>query len=105
MGRGAVSITRRIMKKRGEDPGNAELVTTFGLGNADAEGRVTRRLAGLFAVSVEPGRKGEIRVSVSHRVEELGHVVELVRRAEPWAVVRSCTSARRSHQSGGWPFH
>lgn len=83
----------------------AELVTTFGLRDSDAERRVTRRLSGLFEVSAEAGRMGEIRFLVSHRVEELGHVVELVRRIEPSAVVRSCTAAARSRGPRGLLSH
>lgn len=95
-GRGAVSMTSETNEIQ-EGLSSAELVTTFGLRDTDAERRVTRRLTGLFETSAEAGRKGEIRVSVSHRVEELGNVVELVRRVEPSAVVRSCTAARHSY--------
>jgi hypothetical protein len=91
-----VSTTRET---RGEqkEPATSELVTTFGLRDSDAAHRVTCRLSGLFVLSSEMGRKGENRLSVSHRVEELGHVVELVRRVEPSAVVRSCTAAQHGY--------
>lgn len=97
-GRGVVSM-RSGTNSGPQELSSAELVTTFGLRDTDAEQRVTRRLTGLFTMSSEVGRKGEIRVSVSHRVEELGHVVELVRRVEPSAVVRSCTAARHTYGS------
>jgi len=99
-----VRKTRATHKSREELLG-AELVTTFGLRDTDAQRRVARRLTGLFEMPAEAGRQGEVRLSVSHRVEELGRVVELVRRIEPSAVVRSCTGAARSHVSRGLLSH
>ena len=86
-------------------PATSELVTTFGVRDSDSAHRVTCRLSGLFVLSSEIGRKGENRLSVSHRVEELGHVVELVRRVEQSAVVRSRAAARHAQWSRGQLLH